>query len=166
MQVFRQPFWKANVSRTTLKPFIYISAAFLGFVAYLACRDTSVFHPIIIIGPLVYLTIFPACLTQYFYLTFTDDELIIKNAVYTFWHREYKYSDITSIRLSGGRGMMCGPYIEVFTKNNPRYAWSYVIELVSEKDYPDLLDFMKSKNLPVETNKAFDYLTDRNFTRF
>lgn len=165
MQVFRQPFWKADVSRTTLKPFIYISAAFLGFVAYLTCSDTFVFHPIIIIGPIIYLMIFPACLTQYFYLTFTDDELIIKNAVYTFWHREYKYSDITRIHLSGGRGK-CGPYIKVFTKNNPNYAWSYVIELVSTKDFPDLLDLMKSKNLPVETNKSFDYLVDRNFTRF
>ena len=165
MQVFRQPFWKADVSQTTLKPFIYISAVFLAFIAYLTCSDTFVFHPIIIIGPTIYLMIFPVCLSQYFYLTFTDDELLIKNGVYTFWHREYKYSDITKISLSGSRGY-ARPYIEVFTKNNPRYAWSYVIELVSAKDYPDLLDFMKSQNLPVETDKSFDYLVDRNFTRF
>lgn len=164
MQVFRQPFWKADASRMTLKPFIYISAIFLAIVANVACSDTFVFHPIII-GPIMYLMIFPACLTQYFYLTFTDDELLIKNGVYTFWHREYKYSDITKISLSGGTGKV-GPYIKVYTKNNPRYAWSYVIELVSTKDFPDLLDLMKSKNLPVETDKGFDYLVDRNFTRF
>ena len=165
MQVFRQPFWKADASRMTLKPFIYISAIFLAIVANVACSDTFVFHPIIIIGPIMYLMIFPACLTQYFYLTFTDDELLIKNGVYTFWHREYKYSGITKISLSGGTGKV-GPYIKVYTKNNPRYAWSYVIELVSTKDFPDLLDLMKSKNLPVETDKGFDYLVDRNFTRF
>lgn len=165
MQVFRQPFWKTDESRFTLKPFIYISAAFSGCIAHLVYSDTFVFHPIIIIGPLVYFMIFPMCLTQYFYLTFTDDELLIKNGVYTFWHREYKYSDITRISLSGGQGYG-RPYIEVFTENNPNYAWSYVIELVSPKDYPDLLDLIKSKNISVETDRGFDYLVDRNFTRF
>lgn len=165
MQVFRQPFWKADTSRGILKFYIYITIAFVGFISHLACNETSEFNPLVLIPISFLLGLYPVFFTQYFYLTFTDNQLLLKNSIYTFWHREYTYQDIIKIKLSGGRGN-CNPYIEVYTKNNPNYAWGYVIDLVSSEDYPNLLDTFKAKNIPVETDQGFDYLVDKNFTRF
>lgn len=166
MQVFRQPFWKADTSRTMIKPYIYLSIATVGFIAHHTCSETFEFHPLALIPIFLLFSIFPVFFTQYFYLTFTDDQLLIKNSIYTFWHREYNYKDIIKVCLEGGKGLYGRPYIEVYTNKNPNYAWSYIIEHVAPEDYPDLLDTFKAKNITVETDQGFDYLVDKNFTRF
>lgn len=166
MREFRQPFWQSDTSRTMLKPYIYISIGMAGFIAHLVCNDSFEFNPLVLIPISMFLLPYPAIFTQYFYLTFTDDQFLLRNSIYTRWQRIYNYNDIIKVKLFGGRGYNCGPYIQVFTKNNPNHAWNYIIELVAEKDFPDLLDTFKEKNIPVETDQGFDYLVDRNFTRF
>ncbi|WP_292264756.1 hypothetical protein [Butyricimonas sp.] len=166
MREFRQPFWQSDTSRTTLKLCIYISIGLVGLITHQVYSDSFEFNPLVLIPIFMWLSIYPVIFTQYFYLTFTDDQFLLRNSIYTRWQRTYNYNDIIKVKLFGGRGLYCGPYIQVFTKTNPKHAWSYVIELVAAKDFPDLLDTFKEKNIPVETDQGFDYLVDRNFTRF
>ena len=166
MREFRQPFWQSDTSRTMLKPYSYISIGLVGLITHQVYSDSFEFNPLVLIPISMFLLPYLAIFTQYFYLTFTDDQFLLRNSIYTRWQRTYNYNDIIKVKLFGGRGYNCGPYIQVFTKNNPNHAWNYVIELVAEKDFPDLLDTFKEKNIPVETDQGFDYLVDRNFTRF
>ena len=88
---------------------------------------------------------FPIYFTQYFYVILTDDQLILKNSIYTFWYKEYFYKDITKVEIKPSTNIFMKVHLE-----KPRtFSGTYVIDLVAPVDYDELIDCLRAKGVVV-----------------
>jgi len=77
----------------------------------------------------------------------TDDQLILKNSIYTFWHKEYLYKDIAKIEIKPSRNI----YMRVTTKKRKKFAWDYVIDLVAPENINELIELIEAKGIVVDS---------------
>lgn len=87
--------------------------------------------------------------TAFFYIELTDDELIIKNIVYRFWHKAYPCHTITRIRLKRSGGLT---QTQLQIIRGQKKSWSYVIDLVSPTDYKRLIEDLQKQGVVVEVS--------------
>ena len=93
MKTFRRSFWQATTSKWYITFTVIVAILITPFV-YFATHSLGACLLLLLIWSLV---CFPIYFTQYFYVMLTDDQLILKNSIYTFWHKEYFYKDITKV---------------------------------------------------------------------
>lgn len=138
MKIYRCSFWKAGTTSLIIQMFIMfilvnlIISSFEFFLYYF----------------LLVSWLIPLCITQYFYVTLADNELILKNGILPFWKRSYNYNDITKVKLIY-LGGMTHVYMQVKTKNKKGW-WRYVIDLVHDKQYRSLIKDLEDMGIEVE----------------
>ena len=143
MKIFRRPFWQANTSRVFIRMAI-IAGIFFVLLMYWA---TNSLWCCLLMLSIWGIMCFPAFFTQYFYVTLTDDQLILKNGVYTFWQKIYLYQEIEKVEIKPSLNF----YMKVLTKDRKTFVWDYVIDLVDPKDFDELVEVIRAKGIVVET---------------
>lgn len=143
MKTFRRPFWQATTSKWYIT-FTVIMAILITPFVYFATYSLGVCLLLLLIWSLA---CFPIYFTQYFYVVLTDDQLILRNSIYTFWHKEYFYKDITKVEIKPSTNIFMKVHLE-----KPRtFSGTYVIDLVAPVDYDELIDCLRAKSVIVET---------------
>jgi len=143
MKTFRRPFWQATTSKWYITFTVIIAILITPFV-YFATHSLGACLLLLLIWSLV---CFPIYFTQYFYVVLTDDQLILRNSIYTFWHKEYFYKDITKVEIKPSTNIFMKVHLE-----KPRtFSGTYVIDLVAPVDYDELIDCLRAKGVIVET---------------
>ena len=143
MKTFRRPFWQATTSKWYIT-FTVIMAILITPFVYFATYSLGVCLLLLLIWSLA---CFPIYFTQYFYVVLTDDQLILRNSIYTFWHKEYFYKDITKVEIKPSTNIFMKVHLE-----KPRtFSGTYVIDLVAPVDYDELIDCLRAKGVVVET---------------
>ncbi len=143
MKTFRRPFWQANTSRVLIKVVI-IAGIFFVLLMYWA---TNSLWACLLMLSILCIMCFPAFFTQYFYVTLTDDQLILKNGVYTFWQKVYLYQEIEKVEIKSSSNF----FMKVLTKDQKTFVWDYVIDLVDPRDFDELVAMIRAKGIIVET---------------
>ena len=134
MKIFYRPFWQATTSKWYIT-FTVIMAILITPFVYFATHSLGACLLLLLIWSLV---CFPIYFTQYFYVILTDDQLILKNSIYTFWHKvEIKPS--TNI------------FMKVHLEKPRTFSGTYVIDLVAPVDYDELIDCLRAKGVIMET---------------
>lgn len=142
MKIYRRPFWQANTSKVFIK-MVIIAGVCLALLVYWATN--------VLWACLLFLFIWsfslPMLFTQYFYVILTDDQLIFKNSIYTFWHKSYFFRDIAKIEIKPSINF----YMKVLTKKRKTFVWDYVIDSVDPKDYDEIVNRIRAEGITVET---------------
>ena len=154
MKKFRRSFWQATTSKWYITFTVIVAILITPFV-YFATHSLGACLLLLLIWSLV---CFPIYFTQYFYVILTDDQLILKNSIYTFWHKEYFYKDITKVEIKPSTNIFMKVHLE-----KPRtFSGTYVIDLVAPVDYDELIDCLRAKGVVVETAGLDIRFPDRN----
>lgn len=142
MKIYRRPF-KKSISMYTLKPIVVILALFL----LMTIGNLKGFLVFLVIELCVLSFIVANTAIQLFYVVLTENSLIVRNPVYRFWHAEFKFNTIEKLKSvirADYRGL-----IQVMRPS--KKSWRYVIDLVDERDYPDLIQTLREKGFTVKT---------------
>ena len=154
MKTFRRSFWQATTSKWYITFTVIVAILITPFV-YFATHSLGACLLLLLIWSLV---CFPIYFTQYFYVMLMDDQLILKNSIYTFWHKEYFYKDITKVEIKPSTNIFMKVHLE-----KPRtFSGTYVIDLVAPVDYDELIDCLRAKDVIVETAGLDIRFPDRN----
>ena len=148
MKTYRQSFWKTDATRTSVLPVVLItlvlSLLFINsvyFKAVVCCMG----------GMLIYFGFLFA--TGYGYVVITPRQLVIKNPFYSYYSREYFYSDIEKIFI-GSPGGYSPIHMLVYIPGKRRKR--FVIDYVNPKEFPDLVKDLEEKGVNVEV-KTYGY---------
>ena len=142
MKIYRRSI-KKSTSMYTLKPIVVILALFL----LMTIGNLKGFLVFLVIELCVLSFIVANTAIQLFYVVLTENSLIVRNPVYRFWHAEFKFNTIEKLKSvirADYRGL-----IQVMRPS--KKSWRYVIDLVDERDYPDLIQTLREKGFTVET---------------
>lgn len=154
MKTFRRSFWQATTSKWYITFTVIVAILITPFV-YFATHSLGACLLLLLIWSLM---CFPIYFTQYFYVILTDDQLILKNSIYTFWYKEYFYKDITKVEIKPSTNIFMKVHLE-----KPRtFSGTYVIDLVAPVDYDELIDCLRAKGVVVETAGLDIRFSDRN----
>ena len=83
-----------------------------------------------------------------FYIIFSNDALILKNAICPFWRKKFFYQapiKINIIYLSG----YTIPYMQIM-RGTRKLAWRYYLDRVRLKDFPVVIDLLRAKGMQVD----------------
>lgn len=149
MRTFRRPFCRALTSRLDM-PMMILVSIFAVCLIYGLTRSVWGCVIFLAIWSIICLPIF---FTQYFYVILTDDQLMIKNSIFTFWHKAYLYKDIVKVEIMLSKKV----YIKVYTREQKKFIWSYVIDLVDPCDYDELIDMLQARGIVVDAQLDIRY---------
>jgi len=154
MKIFRRPFWQAHTSKVFIKMAI-IGGIFFILLCYWATSSLWACLLMLLVWSLM---CFPAFFFQYFYVILTDDQLILKNSIYTFWQKAYFYHEIVKVEIKPSINF----YMKVRTRKRKIFVWDYVIDLVDPKDFDELVEMIRAKGIIVETDGFDTWYPNRN----
>lgn len=83
-----------------------------------------------------------------FYIIFSNDALILKNAICPFWRKKFFYQDPIKIKIIYLSGYTI-PYMQIM-RGTRKLAWRYYLDRVRLKDFPVVIDLLKAKGMQVD----------------
>ena len=83
-----------------------------------------------------------------FYIIFSNDALILKNAICPFWRKKFFYQDPVKIKIIYLSGYTI-PYMQIM-RGTQKLAWRYYLDRVRLKDFPEVIDFLRAKGMQVD----------------
>ena len=83
-----------------------------------------------------------------FYIIFSNDALILKNAICPFWRKKFFYQDPVKIKIIYLSGYTI-PYMQIM-RGTRKLAWRYYLDRVRLKDFPEVIDILRSKGMQVD----------------
>ena len=89
-----------------------------------------------------------------FYIIFSNDALILKNAICPFWTKKVFYGDPVKLKIIYLSGYTI-PYIQII-RSARRFAWRYYLDRVRLKDFPAIIDYLREKGIEVHV-KGMEY---------
>ena len=83
-----------------------------------------------------------------FYIIFSNDALILKNAICPFWRKKFFYQDPIKIKIIYLSGYTI-PYMQIM-RGTRKLAWRYYLDRVRLKDFPVVIDLLRAKGMQVD----------------
>ena len=83
-----------------------------------------------------------------FYIIFSNDALILKNAICPFWRKKFFYQDPIKIKIIYLSGYTI-PYMQIM-RGTQKLAWRYYLDRVRLKDFPEVIDLLRAKWMQVD----------------
>ena len=83
-----------------------------------------------------------------FYIIFSNDALILKNAICPFWRKKFFYQDPVKIKIIYLSGYTI-PYMQIM-RGTQKLAWRYYLDRVRLKDFPEVIDLLRAKGMQVD----------------
>ena len=82
------------------------------------------------------------------YTIFSNDALILKNAICPFWRKKFFYQDPIKIKIIYLSGYTI-PYMQIM-RGTRKLAWRYYLDRVRLKDFPVVIDLLRAKGMQVD----------------
>ena len=153
MKIFRDSFWLGRWVQAIFIPWTVVSILFVLFVmSNVDYAKLFSWCGLIILLPdlLFYGIVF----LSEFYIIFSDDAFILKNAICPFWTKKVFYGDPVKIKIIYLSGYTI-PYIQII-RSARRFAWRYYLDRVRLKDFPAIIDYLREKGIEVHV-KGMEY---------
>ena len=83
-----------------------------------------------------------------FYIIFSNDALILKNAICPFWRKKFFYQYPIKIKIIYLSGYTI-PYMQIM-RGTRKLAWRYYLDRVRLKDFPVVIDLLRAKGMQVD----------------
>ena len=81
-------------------------------------------------------------------IVFSNDALILKNAICPFWRKKFFYQDPIKIKIIYLSGYTI-PYMQIM-RGTRKLAWRYYLDRVRLKDFPVVIDLLRAKGMQVD----------------
>ena len=153
MKIFRDSFWLGRWVQAIFIPWTVVSILFVLFVmSNVDYAKLFSWCGLIILLPdlLFYGIVF----LSEFYIIFSDDAFILKNAICPFWTKKVFYGDPVKLKIIYLSGYTI-PYIQII-RSARRFAWRYYLDRVRLKDFPAIIDYLREKGIEVHV-KGMEY---------
>ena len=146
MKIFRDSFWLGRWVQAIFIPWTVVSILFVLFVmSNVDYAKLFSWCGLIILLP--NLLFYGIVFLSEFYIIFSDDAFILKNAICPFWTKKVFYGDPVKLKIIYLSGYTI-PYIQII-RGARRFAWRYYLDRVRLKDFPEIIDFLREKGIEV-----------------
>ena len=153
MKIFRDSFWLARWVQAIFIPWTVVSILFVLFVmSNVDYAKLFSWCGLIILLP--NLLFYGIVFLSEFYIIFSDDAFILKNAICPFWTKKVFYGDPVKLNIIYLSGYTI-PYIQII-RGARRFAWRYYLDRVRLKDFPAIIDYLREKGIEVHV-KGMEY---------
>ena len=149
MKIFRDSFWLGRWVQAIFIPWTVVSILFVLFVmSNVDYAKLFSWCGLIILLP--NLLFYGIVFLSEFYIIFSDDAFILKNAICPFWTKKVFYGDPVKLKIIYLSGYTI-PYIQII-RGARRFAWRYYLDRVRLKDFPAIIDYLREKGIEVHVN--------------
>ena len=153
MKIFRDSFWLGRWVQAIFIPWTVVSILFVLFVmSNVDYAKLFSWCGLIILLP--NLLFYGIVFLSEFYIIFSDDAFILKNAICPFWTKKVFYGDPVKLKIIYFSGYTI-PYIQII-RGARRFAWRYYLDRVRLKDFPAIIDYLREKGIEVHV-KGMEY---------
>ncbi|MEQ2910430.1 hypothetical protein [Butyricimonas faecihominis] len=153
MKIFRDSFWLGRWVQAIFIPWTVVSILFVLFVmSNVDYAKLFSWCGLIILLP--NLLFYGIVFLSEFYIIFSDDAFILKNAICPFWTKKVFYGDPVKLKIIYLSGYTI-PYIQII-RGARRFAWRYYLDRVRLKDFPAIIDYLREKGIEVHV-KGMEY---------
>ena len=153
MKIFRDSFWLGRWVQAIFIPWTVVSILFVLFVmSNVDYAKLFSWCGLIILLP--NLLFYGIVFLSEFYIIFSDDAFILKNAICPFWTKKVFYGDPVNLKIIYLSGYTI-PYIQII-RGARRFAWRYYLDRVRLKDFPAIIDYLREKGIEVHV-KGMEY---------
>ena len=146
MKIFRDSFWLGRWVQAIFIPWTVVSILFVLFVmSNVDYAKLFSWCGLIILLP--NLLFYGIVFLSEFYIIFSDDAFILKNAICPFWTKKVFYGDPVKLKIIYLSGYTI-PYIQII-RGARKFAWRYYLDRVRLKDFPAIIDYLREKGIEV-----------------
>ena len=147
MKIFRDSFWLGRWVQAIFIPWTVVSILFVLFVmSNVDYAKLFSWCGLIILLP--NLLFYGIVFLSEFYIIFSNDALILKNAICPFWRKKFFYQDPIKIKIIYLSGYTI-PYMQIM-RGTRKLAWRYYLDRVRLKDFPVVIDLLRAKGMQVD----------------
>ena len=147
MKIFRDSFWLGRWVQAIFIPWTVVSILLVLFVmSNVDYAKLFSWCGLIILLP--NLLFYGIVFLSEFYIIFSNDALILKNAICPFWRKKFFYQDPIKIKIIYLSGYTI-PYMQIM-RGTRKLAWRYYLDRVRLKDFPVVIDLLRAKGMQVD----------------
>ena len=147
MKTFRNSFWSGRWVQSIFIPWTVVNILCV-LIVMNNVDFTKLFPWYGLIMLLPNLLFYGIVFLSEFYIIFSNDALILKNAICPFWRKKFFYQDPVKIKIIYLSGYTI-PYMQIM-RGTQKLAWRYYLDRVRLKDFPEVIDFLRAKGMQVD----------------
>ena len=136
MKIYQGPFWSGRWVQSIFIPWTVV----------------NILCVLIVMNNVDFTKLFPwyglIVFLSEFYIIFSNDALILKNAICPFWRKKFFYQDPVKIKIIYLSGYTI-PYMQIM-RGTRKLAWRYYLDRVRLKDFPEVIDLLRAKGMQVD----------------
>ena len=147
MKTFRNSFWSGRWVQSIFMPWTVVNILCV-LIVMNNVDFTKLFPWYGLIMLLPNLLFYGIVFLSEFYIIFSNDALILKNAICPFWRKKFFYQDPIKIKIIYLSGYTI-PYMQIM-RGTRKLAWRYYLDRVRLKDFPVVIDLLRAKGMQVD----------------
>lgn len=147
MKTFRNSFWSGRWVQSIFIPWTVVNILCV-LIVMNNVDFTKLFPWYGLIMLLPNLLFYGIVFLSEFYIIFSNDALILKNAICPFWRKKFFYQDPVKIKIIYLSGYTI-PYMQIM-RGTRKLAWRYYLDRVRLKDFPVVIDLLRAKGMQVD----------------
>ena len=138
MKIYQGPFWSGRWVQSIFIPWTVVNILCV-LIVMNNVDFTKLFPWYGLIMLLPNLLFYGIVFLSEFYIIFSNDALILKNAICPFWRKKFFYQDPVKIKIIYLSGYTI-PYMQIM-RGTRKLAWRYYLDRVRLKDFPEVMTF-------------------------
>ena len=147
MKTFRNSFWSGRWVQSIFIPWTVVNILCV-LIVMNNVDFTKLFPWYGLIMLLPNLLFYGIVFLSEFYIIFSNDALILKNAICPFWRKKFFYQDPVKIKIIYLSGYTI-TYMQIM-RGTRKLAWRYYLDRVRLKDFPVVIDLLRAKGMQVD----------------
>lgn len=147
MKIYQGPFWSGRWVQSIFIPWTVVNILCV-LIVMNNVDFTKLFPWYGLIMLLPNLLFYGIVFLSEFYIIFSNDALILKNAICPFWRKKFFYQDPVKIKIIYLSGYTI-PYMQIM-RGTRKLAWRYYLDRVRLKDFPVVIDLLRAKGMQVD----------------
>ena len=147
MKIYQGPFWSGRWVQSIFIPWTVVNILCV-LIVMNNVDFTKLFPWYGLIMLLPNLLFYGIVFLSEFYIIFSNDALILKNAICPFWRKKFFYQDPVKIKIIYLGGYTI-PYMQIM-RGTRKLAWRYYLDRVRLKDFPVVIDLLRAKGMQVD----------------
>ena len=147
MKIYQGPFWSGRWVQSIFIPWTVVNILCV-LIVMNNVDFTKLFPWYGLIMLLLNLLFYGIVFLSEFYIIFSNDALILKNAICPFWRKKFFYQDPVKIKIIYLSGYTI-PYMQIM-RGTRKLAWRYYLDRVRLKDFPVVIDLLRAKGMQVD----------------
>lgn len=152
MKIFKTKFWDTSYTSNNIKILIILALFLIIYSIFnhpkVRAEGVSLEYLITVYAcsaAFIALLALAFLASQCFYITISDEELVVKGGIFGFLQRKFKLKDITYCEL--GNNNVPANYFQVYY--NGGHSKKYIIQMVDKSYFPAMIEELNKHNIEV-----------------